>query len=160
MYWASENLPGYYQFGATTQATGTAWETTPYYVSGNENDGVVFSKYNTVGLTLDASDDAAAVAGKGRIPSVAEWDELRTSCTWTWNGSGFTVSRNGVSIILPAANSYGTSYGRGYYWANEVGKTHNFDAHYLYFGNNEQPSSVSDKWGQRYNAYCIRPVHD
>ena len=163
VYWASENLPGYYQFGATSQATGTSWNTTPYYMSGaGEDEEWVFSRYNTVGLTLEASDDAAAVAGKGRVPSVAEWDELRTGCTWTWNGSGFTVSSsNGNSISLPANGNFGKFVGeRGYYWANEVGGTYNYDAHYLYFGDNEQPHVVSNKWSQRFNAYGIRPVHD
>lgn len=111
---------------------------------------------------MEASDDAAAVAGKGRIPSVAEWEELRTQCTWTWNGSGFTVSRNGKSITLPAGGQYG--YGqageKGYYWSNYAGGTFIYDAKFLYFGTNEKPASVVDKWANRKEGYSIRPVHD
>lgn len=163
VFWAESNLDGYYQFGATSQATGNGWNTTPYYQSGaGEDESWVFSKYNTVGAKLEALDDAAAVAGKGRIPSVAEWDELRTKCTWTWNGSGFTVTSkiNGNSISLPANGNYGSFVGeRGNYWANEVGGN-NYDAHHLYFGTNEQPGAVSGKWNNRKEAFGIRPVHD
>ena len=92
-----------------------------------------FTKYNTISysgnvdnnLELDRGDDPgdttiddvarAKLGGKWRMPTVAEWTELRTKCTWTWitqNGvKGYKVTGpNGNSIFLPAAGARRTIY--------------------------------------------------
>ena len=59
---------------------------------------------------LDPEDDAAHMnlGGSWRIPTDAEWTELRENCTWEWtsmngiNGRKIT-GPNGNSIFLPAA---------------------------------------------------------
>ena len=73
------------------------------------------SSYGTVDnkTVLDQEDDVASVklGGKWRMPTDAEWTELRTKCTWTWttnyNGTGVSgrivTAPNGNSIFLPAA---------------------------------------------------------
>lgn len=39
------------------------------------------------------------------LPSKAQWNELKSSCTWTWNGNGYRVTGpNGRSIFLPTTN--------------------------------------------------------
>ena len=55
-------------------------------------------------------DDAASVNWEGnwRMPTDAEWTELRTKCTWTWTTQNGVNGRlvtgpNGNSIFLPAA---------------------------------------------------------
>ena len=40
----------------------------------------------------------------GYIPTRKQWEELKTCCTWRWNGTGCVVKgTNGRSIVLPAA---------------------------------------------------------
>ena len=81
---------------------------------------------------LDPEDDAAHVnwGGSWRMPTDAEWTELRTKCTWTLttqNGINgrLVTGTNGKSIFLPAAGSrYDTrligagSY--GLYWSSSL----------------------------------------
>ena len=60
---------------------------------------------------LDPEDDVAHVklGGKWRMPTNAEWTELRSNCTWTWTsqngvyGALVTSKKNSNSIFLPAA---------------------------------------------------------
>ena len=58
---------------------------------------------------LELEDDAASanLGGDWRIPTDAEWEELRTKCTWTWTTQDGVNGRlvtgpNGNSIFLPA----------------------------------------------------------
>lgn len=74
---------------------------------------------------LDSEDDAAFVnwGCNWRMPTDAEWTELRENCTWTWttqNGvNGYRVSgTNSNSIFLPAA---GYRYNIGLDHAGVVG---------------------------------------
>ena len=70
---------------------------------------------------LEPEDDAAHVkwGGSWRMPTKAEWDELRENCTWTWmtvngvNGFRISGSKPGYTdryIFLPAANYCGGQY--------------------------------------------------
>ena len=79
---------------------------------------------------LDLEDDAARAnwGGAWRMPTDAEWTELRENCTWKWttrNGiNGYEVKgSNGNSIFLPAAGGRGSDelYGYcGYYWSSSL----------------------------------------
>ena len=62
-------------------------------------------------VTLLKEDDAAyaALGGKFRIPTYAEWDELMCNCEWEWKGNGYLVTgkKKGYtdkSIFLPATS--------------------------------------------------------
>ena len=83
--------------------------------------------------TLQPEDDAATVGwGKGaRIPTVAEWQELKDHTTAKWTtrdgvaGMLFTGS-NGNSIFLPASgwsnDGWYDGFGEeGRYWASQLG---------------------------------------
>lgn len=71
---------------------------------------------------LEAADDAAVAlsAGKWRIPTKEEWEELLNGCTWEWvknyNGKGFdmkvgTSKTNGKTILFPFSGYYnGTAF--------------------------------------------------
>ena len=116
-----EEYGGYYQWAGTEDVSDTSiyldWDNCPYHTGSDKYSG--WTKYNTESsygtvdnkTTLEASDDAATVnlGGKWRMPTDAEWTELRTDCTWTWttlNGiEGYMVASktNGNSIFLPAA---------------------------------------------------------
>ena len=99
---------------------------------------------------LDPEDDAAHVnwGGSWRMPTDAEWTELRMNCTWTWttqngvNGRLVTskiVGYTDKSIFLPAAGyiGYGNfsnagSYGN--YWSSSLSKDNPNYAWYVEFG--------------------------
>lgn len=118
-----------------------------------------FADYNYV-------DDAARarLGGKWRMPTDAEWTELRTKCTWAWTTQNGVIGRlvtapNGNSIFLPAAGRrYGARLldaGCGYYWSSS-----------LCTGDPENPWNVdfdSDELGRsgiryRCNGFTVRPV--
>ena len=97
--------------------TGYDWESYSLYDSNNysltkynnnSNYGIVDNK-----TVLDPEDDVAHVklGGSWRMPTDAEWTELRENCTWTWTtqngvkGRLVTSNTNGNSIFLPAAGS-------------------------------------------------------
>ena len=141
------------------------------------------TKYNTKSdygpvdnkTVLDPEDDAVYVAlgGKWRMPTDAEWIELRENCTWTWtdnyNGTGISgrivTATNNNSIFLPAAGEreradflHAGSF--GHYWASSL-RTHEppgeFDIEmawgvYFYSG------SVGSGGGSRYCGKSVRPV--
>ncbi|MGM9818180.1 MAG: hypothetical protein ACI30B_04270, partial [Paludibacteraceae bacterium] len=86
-----EEAGNYYAWGEI--ATKETYEWSNY--SDTSDGGSTFIKYTTDGKTvLDLEDDAAAVklGGKWRMPTDAEWTELRENCEWTltsdYNGTG------------------------------------------------------------------------
>lgn len=113
-----------------------------------------------------SEDDAAIVncGGDWRMPTDADWKELRNNCTWTWttqNGvNGYTVtSYNGNSIFLPAAGYYNGSSLKsagsyGNYWANSCRTDYSYYAWYVYFGS----SNVAIEGGDRCYGQSVRPV--
>ena len=154
VYWATTNIGAsnpedygdYYAWG----------ETDPYYSSQSpltwkngksagydwasyewcNGSSSTLTKYNTQSsfgtvdnkTVLDQEDDVASVklGGKWRMPTDAEWTELRTKCTWTWttnyNGTGvmgrIVTATNGNNIFLPAA---GERYDTDLYDAGSYG---------------------------------------
>ena len=85
-----------------------------YYAWGETNTKSTYSldtyTYTDNKPVLDPENDAARInwGGSWRMPTDAEWQELRDNCTWTWttlNGiNGVEVKgSNGNSIFLPAA---------------------------------------------------------
>ncbi len=103
----------------------------------NSSYGVVDNK-----TELELADDAAYVNwGKNwRMPTKAQFDELRAECTWQWNGSGYLVTskKNGATLILPAAgcragSSLGDSGRFGFYWSRSLGPGGSGGAYGLYF---------------------------
>ena len=120
--------------------------------------------------TLEADDDAASVnwGGAWRMPTDAEWTELREQCDWTWtdnyNGTDVTgrivtSKTNGNSIFLPAAGYRG--YGRlydagstGYYWSSSLCADGPGGARDVYF----HSLSVSRYFSSRCYGLSVRAV--
>ena len=114
----------------------------------------------------DAARANEKLVGKWRIPTIAEWTELRTKCTWSWttrsgvNGV-LVTAENGNSIFLPAAGKWewtnhsneGTSGG---YWSSTLSTNGPVDARYVYI--------ASDELGlygyNRCFGFSIRPVSE
>ena len=153
-----------------------AWgETAPqdyYYLDTYKltiDGGSTFTKYNgTDGkTTLAPEDDAAAVnwGGKWRMPTDAEWTELRNKCTWKWktmNGvKGYKVKSktNGNSIFLPAAGYRFDDYldhagYDGYYWSSSLNTDSPYYAWYVDF----LSGNVDRNYNYRYDGLSVRPV--
>ena len=151
--WASYKwCNGYYN--KLTKYCSTGW--TNYWDGAGTPDG------KTV---LDLEDDAARAhwGGTWRMPTNAEWAELRNNCTWTWttqsgvNGRLVTAS-NGNSIFLPAAgrrggfvlNGMGSD---GRYWSSSL-DGNQYLALGVYFGSDRVNKDSYD----RPLGFSIRPV--
>jgi hypothetical protein len=134
-----------------------------------------FTKYGAVDgkMVLEASDDAARAAwgGKWRTPTLEEFEELRSKCSWKWADnykgsgvSGYIITSKvpgyeGRSIFLPAAgDKLGTtvrSQGiRGYYMSATLIEGHDHGACNLLFekGKNDW------MYCYRYYGQSVRPV--
>lgn len=139
-----------------------------------EESSKTLTKYNTSSsngtvdnkMILDKADDVAHVklGGAWRMPTDAELEELKNSCTWTWtnyngaNGYLVTSKMSSKSIFLPAAGywrdsllSKGTS---GCYWSSSISKNHPRFAWSLFFAK----SGIGFDWKSREYGYSIRPV--
>lgn len=138
-----------------------------------ENDNSWITKYvddasyGTVDnkSVLDPEDDAAAVLlGDGwRMPTHEEWNELISSCTWTWTNvnevEGYKVEGNGNSIFLPASGCMDFKIrfreDEGYYWSSSLFETE--IAFAVNFWNDEDPPGT-DFAADRTTGLTIRPV--
>lgn len=139
-----------------------------------EESSTTLTKYNndsTKGVVdsitvLEAADDAATVnwGGNWRMPTDAEWTELREQCTWegtTQNGvQGMLVTaENGNSIFLPLTGAMNntelsdlSTYGN--YWSSSLREDSPITAWRLNF-NTTYPSRSSYS---RFRGHAIRPV--
>ena len=165
-----EEYGNYYAWGETTTKS-SSYDNYKW-----SNDGwYTFTKYNTSSSSgtvdnktvLELADDAARAnwGGAWRMPTDAEWTELRENCTWTWitkNGvNGYEVKSkiNGNSCFLPAAGCrYGDDLnGAGYdglYWSSSLYTDYPCSAWDVSF--------YSDGVGRldyyRYSGRSVRPV--
>lgn len=128
------------------------------------------SSYGTVDnkTVLDPEDDAAHViiGGKWRMPTDAEWTELRGKCTWIWttqNGINgrLVTGPNGNSIFLPAAGRRYVAYlsnvgSYGYYWSSSLSTDYPDNAWRVYFGS----GNVSRSSLYRFDGQSVRPVSE
>lgn len=130
------------------------------------------SNYGYNGFTdtksvLYPEDDAASVnlGGNWRMPTDAEWTELRENCTWTWTTQNGVYGRlvtasNGNSIFLPAAGSRLDSslnlagfYGN--YRSSSLITDYPYDAWLVYFNS----GGVGRSFSHRFYGLSIRPVY-
>ena len=131
-----------------------------------------FTKYNKDGgkTVLDLENDAANAnwGGSWRMPTDAEWTELRTECEWTWTTqnekNGYLVTGpNGNSIFLPAAGyrrgaslDYAGSY--GYYWSSSLLEYNSDYAWSVLFSSGGGVKSYG--YYNRYYGFSVRPVSE
>lgn len=116
----------------------------------------------------DYADDAArqTLGGKWRVPTNAEWTELRTQCTLTWTTENGVNGRrvigpNGNSIFLPAAGyRFGTRLNfagsRGLYWSSSLSTDYPNGAWYVNFSSD----AVDRYYYNRYYGQSVRPVSE
>ena len=138
-----EEYGDYFAWGETSTKETYDYDNCPTYglnKSELESQGYIDSEGN-----LTAQYDAATAnwGGTWRMPTYAEFNELRNNCTWTWttqNGvNGYNVEGpSGNSIFLPAGGyRYGSSLnfagGCGYFWSSTPDEIYDY-AYGLYFG--------------------------
>ena len=166
--YAQENPQAHWRSG---KESGYDWRMSNYSLYGGTqalltkycnyaNEGTVDGK-----TVLDLTDDCANASLKGfwRIPTDAEWSELRENCSWIWtseNGvSGYRVSGNNQSIFLPASGyrdgknllGFGTN---GLYWSSSLCMDDSYKAIDNYF----TAQKISRVDFDRYYGLTIRPV--
>ena len=159
--WGETEPKDYYDWSTYKWCNGSKTTLTKYNTS--SSSGTVDNK-----TVLELADDAARAnwGGAWRMPTDAEWTELRENCTWTWttkngvNGYEVKSKTNGNSIFLPAAgyrDDDDLSYAGvcGYYWSSSLSTNYPCNAWFVYF--------ISDGV-YRSNNYCryygrsVRPV--
>lgn len=163
-----EGYGDYFAWGETSPKT--TYNGITYFDT--KNDGTSFIKYNNNGgkTTLDPEDDAAHVnwGGNWRMPTIAEIQELKDNCTWTWksnyNSTGVagyivTSTRNSNSIFLPASGCRNFSSlddvgSVGLYWSSSLYGDYSDDAYCLFFYSDDE-NWTSDT---RYYGLSVRPV--
>ena len=114
---------------------------------------------------LDPENDAARInwGGAWRMPTDAEWQELRDNCTWTWttlNGiNGVEVKgSNGNAIFLPAAgfrssNDVFYTGHYGCYWSSSLDTAAPNNAKFVEF-----QSENNDIFRNYYSRVCGQSV--
>ncbi len=185
--WASCNVGAttpegygyYFAWGETDSKKDYSWATYKYANVG-EFYHYKFTKYCTDASSGDNGfidnktvlepEDDAATANWGdvwRMPTDAEWTELREQCTWTYttlNGVyGYQVASktNGNSIFLPVAGfRNGTSLylqgRRGYYSSSSLLENYSDNVWIVTFNHEE----VYRHSNNRNNGLSVRPVQD
>ncbi len=151
-----ESYGDYYAWGETTTKDNYEWYT--YKYGDYYDDGLTKycnnSSYGRDGFTdelttLEAADDVATAnwGGKWRMPTIDEWQELHSECTWTLTGFGYKVKGpNGNFIFLPAAG--------GYYWSSSLYTDNPRYAQCAFFRSDDVYSTVDD----RCYGLSVRPV--
>ena len=168
-----EEYGGYYAWGETEEKNDYSWSTYKW-CNGSSTTMTKYctnSSYGTVDnkTVLDPEDDVAHVkwGGSWRMPTLAEQDELRNNCTWTWttqNGvSGYKVTgkSNGNSIFLPAAGYRdGTDFfysgGYGDYWLISLYGSSGYNAYSMLF----YYIGTGRNFSNRYYGQSVRPVSE
>ena len=97
-----------------------------------------------------------------KLPTKEQFEELKNSCQWTWNGSGYkVVGPSGNSIVLPAAGcrncggSVGDVGSDGYYWSSTPSGSENAWALSFYSSKVDMYSNY-----RRCNGLSVRLVQD
>ena len=172
----SEGCGDYFAWGETAPKADYSWATYKH-ANGAYNK---LTKYCTVAsygdngftdnkTTLDPEDDAATAnwGEEWRMPTDAEWTELRKQCTWTWttqngvNGYQVTSKTNSNSIFLPAAGYRSdtdlfNAGSDGYYWSSSLNENSPDNAWYVSF----LSGYVDRFYDYRGDGFPVRPVQE
>ena len=140
-----------------------------YFAWGETNTKSTYSldtyTYTDNKPVLDPENDAAYInwGGAWRMPTDAEWQELRDNCTWTWttlNGiNGYEVKgSNGNAIFLPAAgfrssNDVFYTGHYGCYWSSSLDADAPNNAKFVEF-----QSENNDIFRNYYSRVCGQSV--
>ena len=189
LYWAQSNLceiglcetpedyGDYYAWGETEAKLDYTWPAYKWcdgsfdylikYSTGNL-DGTVYDNKTELETGPDGDDAAAKIlGGKWRMPTDAEWKELKAKCKWTWttqngvNGVLITSKKNDNSIFLPAAGYRNETYlasdgNYGAYWSSSLYTEHPRSACCVTF----EAAYVQEGYEGRCCGLSVRPVSE
>ena len=176
-----EDYGDYFAWGETEVKSRYDDDNYKFRESGEFRD-IKFNKYITDSgygtedgrTVLEPEDDAAHVkwGGSWRMPTKAEWEELRENCTWTWTTihgvSGYKIQSNKKGykrryIFLPAANycggqymnhaDYDTDY-MSWYWSSTLSDRSDYAEIALFNSEHKLITEI----GSRTVGASIRPV--
>ena len=180
-----EDYGNLYAWGETEPKSEYSWATYKfsnsygYLTKYNNNSNNGYNGFTDNKTRLDLEDDVAHVewGGKWRLPSSAEFEELKRNCTWVWtnqngvNGYKVTSKISGYtdrSIFLPAAgvgyvptpgltdntntDLAGSSLG---YWSSSLHANNPIGAEDFYYHTDGR--SV-DEYAPRFFGQSVRPV--
>ncbi|MBR4166926.1 MAG: Ig-like domain-containing protein [Bacteroidales bacterium] len=157
-----------YNWASYKWCKGSESSLTKYSITSPQGESFGYNGFVDGKTELDPQDDAAHVhlGGKWRMPTDAEWTELRENCTWTWgtlNGvkGRLVTGKNGNKIFLPASgNRYDAVFYNidswGYYWSSTVDDIYSELAWEVDFSSNK----LNRIYSSRYYGHSIRPVMD
>ena len=172
-----EGYGDYYAWGETEPKENYNWATYKYTYDGKNNQMTKYcndTKFGNNGFTdnkttLDPEDDVTIVdwGEEWRMPTDAEWTELRENCIWTWttqngvNGYNVASRTNGNSIFLPPAGyrsnaKYHYVGSIGYYWSSSLSERRSNEAGGVYFDS----KYVERRDYNRDYGKPVRPVQD
>ena len=164
--WGESKPKDYYDWITYKWCNGNYNKLTKYCTSDHDGcwDGTGTPDGKTV---LNPENDAAHVnwGGSWRMPTDAEWTELRENCTWTWttqngvNGRLVTSNINGNSIFLPAAGTRTDSSlyevgSYGHFWSSSLDTDYPCFACDVYFSSDD----VYRNSDSRCYGFSVRPV--
>lgn len=170
--WATMNIEansivgygGYYAWGETDVKDAYNWDNYPY---GNSSSCTKLGEFSG-----SSTYDVARVkwGGSWRMPTIDEFKELRTNCTWVWtticgiNGD-LVTGPNGNTIFLPAGGEkeYSSHYDKetvGYYWTTSQMDPNAASTIAYNYSFNKNFSSGSPSYGsnQRFKGFTVRAV--
>ena len=168
---APEAYGDYYAWGETTTKSTYEWSIYKW-CDGSYDTQTKYctsSSYGTVDnkTVLELADDAARAnwGGAWRMPTDAEWTELRENCTWTWttkndvNGYEVKSKINENAIFLPAAGccyegGFADAGSYGLYWSSSLSTGNPSGAWYLNF----YSGGATKRNYARYYGRSVRPV--
>lgn len=172
-YFAWGEVTAKMEFGMKTYKWGNEWRDDKFNYKRNLTKYNTNSEYGEVDnkKKLELSDDAAHVnwGGSWRMPTKAEFDELKNECTWvktTKNGNyGFLVTgKNGKSIFLPAAgcvqtntDNFHTDGSWGEFWTSNLNADEPFCAWKFSICSTRGSTKTTGLYG-RYDGNSVRPV--
>lgn len=154
---------GYYPWAGVEDAN----QTGEYYTYFDRANWV-YTKYTKESgvFRLNPSDDVAHVtwSGKWRMPTKADFEELKAKCRYKWvvengvEGMRFTSKKNGNSLFLPAAGSTSDPTNIGYWSSELVLEEYSSDesAYCMLLGS--YGGVLTDISYSRYTCYPVRPV--
>lgn len=184
-----EDYGGYYQWAGIKDfsdlSISPSWDNCPYHTGSDRSTGwtkYVCSDYASYWsgtgspdnkTVLDPRDDVVhkVWGGTWRMPTEAEWMELRDNCSWTWttiNGiNGYMVQSNRFLytsnwIFLPAAGYRNGDYlndvgSEGNYWSSSLDT---YSGPCYAFGTNFNAAGWFPLTEFRYFGLSVRPVSE
>ena len=175
--WATKNVGAsspsdygdHFAWGETETKSSYTWSNCFDCLDGTGDSWGIYKNGGKTSISPTSGHDAAREnwGGSWRMPTDAEFDELRDKCDWTWTSQGghngylVTSKTNGKSIFVPAAGwRYGTdTYNvgeSGNYWSSTLSSSNSYDARYLYFDS----SGHNMYYNSRSFGQSVRPVTD